>query len=135
MERELNNFMEHVKFLSKDFAEYKDEEKGVEFIFNSVNALASVEYFELTKQEYEAMKFQQKIDDKEYNIINVKKPVPKNEITGKDEDKFTITEKEVAVRQVWNVSNRMGAFISFTNKEEALELANKINEMIFKILL
>lgn len=135
MEKELNKFNEKVEILSKDFAQYKDEEKGIEFIFNTVNALATVDYLELTKQEYDVMKFQNKIEDKEYNIINVKKAVPKNEITGKDEDKFTIAEKEVAVRKVWNVSNRLGALKSFTNKEEALELANEINRKILDFIL
>ena len=135
MEKELNKFNEKVEILSKDFTQYKDEEKGIEFIFNTVNAFATVDYLELTKQEYDVMKFQNKIEDKEYNIINVKKAVPKNEITGKDEDKFTIAEKEVAVRQVWNVSNRLGALKSFTNKEEALELANEINRKILDFIL
>lgn len=135
MEKDLIKFNELVKILSKDFSQYTDEEKGIEFIFNTINALANVDYLELTKPEYDVMKFQNKIEDKEYNIVNVKKAVPKNEITGKDEDKFTIAEKEVAVRQVWNVSNRMGAFKSFTNKEEALELANEVNKKITEIIL
>lgn len=135
MEKDLIKFNELVEILSKDFSQYKDEEKGIEFIFNTINALANVDYLELTKPEYDVMKFQNKIEDKEYNIVNVKKAVPKNEITGKDEDKFTIAEKEVAVRQVWNVSNRMGAFKSFTNKEEALELANEINKKIIEVIL
>ena len=46
-------------------------------------------------------------------IENIKKAVPKNEITGKDKDKFTITEKEVAVRKIWNVTNTAGAMKSF----------------------
>ena len=135
MEKDLIKFNEMVEILSKDFSQYKDEEKGIEFIFNTINALANVDYLELTKPEYDVMKFQNKIEDKEYNIVNVKKAVPKNEITGKDEDKFTIAEKEVAVRQVWNVSNRMGAFKSFTNKEDALECANNINKVILEVIL
>ena len=76
--------------------------------------------------------FQQKIDGKlEYNITNIKKPVPKNEITGKDEDKNTLVEKECAVRQVWNVSNRYGAFKSFNNKDEAIACAENINRIVF----
>ena len=91
-----------------------------------------MDYLELTKEEYLSAKFSQKIEDLDYNIINIKKPVPKNEITGKDEDKYTITEKEVAVRQIWNVSNPYGAFKSFTNKEEAIELAISINDNILE---
>lgn len=135
MEKELNKFNENVEILTKEFARYKDEEKGIEFIFNTINALVTLEYLELSKQEYDVMKFQRKIDDGEYNIVNVKKAVPKNEITGKDDDKFTIAEKEVAVRQVWNVSNRLGAFKSFNNKEEALACVKEINDKILEKLL
>ena len=46
------------------------------------------------------------------------------------DDKFTITEKEVAVRQIWNVSNPYGVFKSFTNKEDAIKLAEDINKKV-----
>lgn len=135
MEKELIKFNENIKILNKDFSQYIDEGKGIEFIFNTVNAIANVDYLELDKQQYEMAKFQQKIEDLEYEIETIKKAVPKNEITGKDEDKFTITEKDVAVRKVWNVSNRMGAYKSFTNKEDALECANNINKVILEFIL
>lgn len=131
MERNLCNFRNNTTIINKDLSLYADE-KGNRFIFNTINAIVKVDYLELTKDEYQIAKFQQKIDDLDYNIINIKKRVPKNEITGKDEDKYTITEKEVAVRQVWNVSNPYGAYKSFTNKEEATELANKINNSIIE---
>ena len=129
MEKDLCKFNENIEIINKDFSKYSDD-KGNNFIFNTINQLAKVDYLELTKEEYQVAKFQQKIEDLEYNIINVKKPVPKNEITGKDEDKFTITEKEVAVRQIWNVSNPYGVFKSFTNKEDAIKLAEDINKKV-----
>lgn len=135
MEKDLIKFMEKMSIFNKDFAQYLDEEKGIEFLFNTINAVANVDYLELDKQQYEAAKFQQKIEDLEYEIETIKKAVPKNEITGKDEDKFTITEKDVAVRKVWNVSNRLGAYKSFTNKQSALECANNINKFIFDVIL
>lgn len=135
MEKELIKFMENVKLINKDFSQYIDEEKGIEFLFNTVNAVANVDYLELDKQQYEAAKFQKSIDDLEYEIETIKKAVPKNEVTGKDEDKFTITEKDVAVRKIWNVSNRMGAYKSFTNKQSALECADNINKLIFDVIL
>lgn len=135
MEKDLIKFMEKVEIFNKDFSQYRDENKGIEFLFNSVNAVANVDYLELDKQQYEAAKFQQQIEDLEYEIETIKKAVPKNEITGKDEDKFTITEKDVAVRKVWNVSNRMGAYKSFTNKQSALECADNINKVIFEAIM
>lgn len=127
MEKDLCKFYKNINIINKDFSEYSDE-KGNYFIFNTVNALTRVDYLELTKEEYTSLKFQQKIEDLDYEIINVKRPVPKNEITGKDEDKFTITEKEVAVRRIWNVSNAFGIVKSFTNQDDAYELATGINK-------
>jgi hypothetical protein len=127
--------MEKMSIFNKDFAQYQDEEKGIEFLFNTINAVVNVDYLELDKQQYEVAKFQNKIEDLEYEIETIKKAVPKNEITGKDEDKFTITEKDVAVRKVWNVSNRLGAYKSFTNKQSALECADNINKLIFDVIL
>lgn len=130
----LDEFMEKVEILGKEFAMYVDEEKGVTFPLNTVHLLTRVDMLELAKEEYQVAKFQKKIDDLDYKIENIKRPVPKNEITGKDEDKFTIIEKEVAVRKVWNVSNTAGAFKSYTDKDEALKASKEINDKVFGYL-
>lgn len=130
----LDEFMEKVEILGKEFSMYVDDEKGVSFPLNTVHLLTRVDMLELAKEEYQVAKFQKKIDDLDYKIENIKKAVPKNEITGKDEDKFTITEKEVAVRKIWNVSNTAGAIKSFTDKEEAMEYSKKINKEVFEYL-
>ena len=130
----LDEFMKNVKILGKEFSIYTDEEKGVMFPLNTVHLLTRVDMLELSKEEYQAAKFQKKIDDLDYKIENIKKAVPKNEITGKDKDKFTITEKEVAVRKIWNVSNTAGAFKSFVNKDEAMEYSKNINKEVFNYL-
>ena len=130
----LDEFMKDVEILGKEFSVYTDEKKGVMFPLNTVHLLTRVDMLELSKEEYQAAKFQKKIDDLDYKIENIKKAVPKNEITGKDEDKFTITEKEVAVRKIWNVSNTAGAFKSFVNKNEAMEYSKKINKEVLEYL-
>lgn len=130
----LDEFMKNIEILGKEFSIYTDEEKGVMFPLNTVHLLTRVDMLELSKEEYQAAKFQKKIDDLDYKIENIKKAVPKNEITGKDEDKFTITEKEVAVRKIWNVSNTAGSFKSFTNKDEAMKTSKEINEKVFGFL-
>ena len=130
----LDEFIEKVEILGKEFSMYVDDEKGVSFPLNTVHLLTRVDMLELSKEEYQVAKFQKKIDDLDYKIENIKKAVPKNEITGKDEDKFTITEKEVAVRKIWNVSNTAGAFKSFTDKEEAMEYSKKINKEVLEYL-
>ena len=128
MQDNILEFNKKVSIINKDYAMYKDEEKGIMFPLNTVNLLARVDYLELSKEEYEKAKFETKIDNLEYNIIETTRPVPKNTITKKDSDKYTIVESKVKVRQVWNVSNALGIKKSFTNKEEALELANSLNE-------
>lgn len=134
MEKDLCKFYDYVNIISKDLSEYKDD-KGNYFVFNTVNALVRVDYLELTKEEYQVAKFQQKVEDLDYSITNIKRAVPKNEITGKDEDKFTITEKEVAVRQIWNVSNAFGIIKSYTNKEDAYKQAIEINKEVMQEIL
>lgn len=130
----LDEFMEKVEILGKEFSIYTDEEKGVSFPLNTVHLLTRVDMLELAKEEYQVAKFQKKIDDLDYEITNVKRAVPKNEITKKDEDKYTIVEKEVAVRKIWNVSNTAGAFKSYSNKEEAMKKSKEINEKVFEYL-
>ena len=130
----LDEFMKDIEILGKEFSIYTDEEKGVMFPLNTVHLLTRVDMLELSKEEYQVAKFQKKIDDLDYKIENIKRAVPKNEITGKDEDKFTITEKEVAVRKIWNVSNTAGAFKSFTDKEEAMKYSKKINKEVLEYL-
>lgn len=130
----LDEFMKNVEILGKEFSIYTDEEKGVSFPLNTVHLLTRVDMLELSKEEYQVAKFQKKIDDLDYKIENIKRAVPKNEITGKDEDKFTITEKEVAVRKIWNVSNTAGAFNSFVNKNEAMEYSKNINKEVLNYL-
>lgn len=130
----LDEFMEKVEILGKEFSMYVDDEKGVSFPLNTVHLLTRVDMLELAKEEYQVAKFQKKIDDLDYKIENIKRPVPKNEITGKDEDKYTITEKEVAVRKIWNVSNTAGAFKSFTDKDKAIEYSRDINKEVLGYL-
>lgn len=132
MQDSIIEFTNKVEIINKDLAIYKDMEKGIIFPLNTINLLARVEYIEADKNQYETLKFQKKIEDLEYNIINIKRPVPKNEITKKEEDKTTLIDSEIAVRQIWNVSNTIGVFKSFTNKEEAIKLVEETNKKILE---
>ena len=134
METSLQMFNEHTRIINKDIAIYEDTEKGIMFALNLGHLLCRVDYLELDKSEFKVAKFQKKIEDKEYNEITIKRPFPKYEQTKREEDKYVIAEKELQVKQVWNVSNSAGAYNSFTTKEEALEYANKINENVLGYL-
>lgn len=135
MQDNILEFMDKVEILNKDLSIYRDKEKGSIFVLNTVHLVARVDYLELDKQEYTIAKFQKKIEDLDYEIEDIDRPVPKNEITKKDEDKYTITNKKVSVRKVWNVSNSAGTYKSFTNKEDAMNLAEEINLKVIKYLI
>ena len=130
MQNNLKDFYKNVHVINKDYTMYKDEEKGIVFPLNTVNLLARLDYLELSKEEYNKAKFEKKIDDLEYNIIEVERPQSKYFLTKKEEDKYTIVDSKVSVRQVWNVSNGVGVHESFTNKEEAIKTVESINEEI-----
>lgn len=134
MSNSIEEFMDKIIVKGKDYTIYNDEEKGIIFPLNTINLLARLDYLELDKKQYEGALFQKKIEEGNYDIINIKRPVPKNEITGKEEDKTTLVDREIAVRQVWNVSNGAGVFKSFNNKEEAIKFTNEINNKVFEWL-
>ncbi len=134
MKDNLIDFMSKIEILNKDLARYKDEEKGIVFSLNTIQLLPRLDYLELDKTQFETQKFEQKIDNLEYNIINVDKPASKYARTKKEEDKFVIENQKVAVRQIWNVVNALGLHKSFNNKDEALKLYEAIYERVNKKL-
>lgn len=134
MEKDIVSFMKNVEIINKDFSRYIDNEKGIIFSLNTVQLLPRLDYMELDKTKYETSKFEQKIDNLEYNIINVDKPSSKYARTKKEEDRFIIENQKVAVRQVWNVVNALGIHKSFTNKEEAIKVYNELYDEVMQKL-
>ena len=130
MEKDLISFMNNVKIINKDLSLYEDDEKGIMFYLNTVNLLTRVDLLELDEVKYKIALFEKKIDKLDYTEEFIERPVPKNTITKKDEDKFTLINQKVKIKRVWNVSNTAGMFKSFTNKEEAIKFAKDINEKI-----
>lgn len=134
MKDNLIDFMNKVEIINKDLSRYQDLEKGIIFSLNTIQLLPRLDYMELDKTTYDKSKFEQKIDDLKYNIINVDKPSSKYLRTKKEEDRFIIENQKVAVRQVWNVVNALGLHKSFTNKDEALELYNDLYNKVSSAL-
>lgn len=134
MEKDLISFMNNVKIINKDLSLYEDDEKGIMFYLNTVNLLTRVDLLELDEVKYKIALFEKKIDKLDYTEEFIERPVPKNTITKKDEDKFTLINQKVKIKRVWNVSNTAGMFKSFTNKEEAIKFAKDINEKVANYL-
>jgi len=131
MTKDLEKFYnECITILDENLTEYKDE-KGNYSILPTAGILVSVDYNELNKQQYDVAVFNQDIPkDFKATITKVKKAVCKYDITHKEEDRFTLVEKEEDVRQVWFVMNNLKIKKAFNKKEDALELAEKINKKI-----
>lgn len=131
MQTNLTEFMKHIRLGNKDISKYEDDDKGIMYHLNTIQLLTKVERLELSSEEFKKAKFECKIDKNlDYDIIEVDRPQSKYRITKKEEDRFTIVDSKVKVRLVWNVSNALGIYKSFTNKDDALEYAKEINKTI-----
>ena len=135
MEMELNKFMEKVDIINKDLSIYKDNEKGMLFYLNTVQLLVRVEPLELDKEQYKIALFEKKVEDLKYKEEKIKRVVPKNTITKDDKDKYTLTNKEVIIKKVYNVANALNVKKSFVDKEEAMQYAEAINNGIKEYLI
>ena len=135
MEMQLDKFNDLVQLINKDLSLYRDNEKGMMFYLNTVNCLVKVEPLELDEKQYEIALFEKKIDKLDYVEEFIERPTPKNTITHKDEDKFTIVNQKVKVKKIWNVANALNVKKSFVDKEEAMKYAETINNRIKEVLI
>lgn len=132
----LTDFMKRVNILTKEIAEYENEETGSYFMIPSSYLWTRVDYLELTNDELKKAIFNQEIDktDLKYNYIESTRPAPKYETTKREEDKYTIIDAKVKVNQVWLVSNGLKYKQTFNNKDDAVKLANEINDKLKAML-
>ena len=129
-------YMSNVRILSKEISEYYNEEKGVRKIIPTSYLLCSLDYMELSEAELEKAKFDMLIDkDVEFETKMVVRPRLKYEITKNEEDKNKLVDSKVKVYCIWNLTNSLRLKKSFNNKEEALELYEKINKPILDMIL
>ena len=130
----LQEFMEKITIICKELAEYKNEETGLLYPISIATLLTRVDYLELTKEELDKAKFEEKVQKKEYQMYDCERIVPKYEITKLEADKFTLTNKKIKATHIYNVSNQVGIVSSFEDKEEAFKLCNEINEKVYNAI-
>ena len=129
LEQDLEKFMENVR-INGDTAIYEDN-KGNYFEIEKKMLKVSCVYLEITEKELETMKFEKKVDKTlNYEKCKVERPVTKDTITGNKKDNTTIVNQEQDGYRLWIVANGLKATKSFTNKEDALSTAYKINNML-----
>ena len=130
----LQEFMSKITIICKELAEYKNEETGLLYPISTATLLTRVDYLELTKEELDKAKFEEKVQKKEYQMYDCERIVPKYEITKIEADKYTLTTKKVKATHIYNVSNQVGIISSFEDKEEAFKLCNEINEKVYNAI-
>lgn len=132
----LIEFMERVKIINRELGEYLNEDTGSYFMIPSSYLWCRVDYLELTNDEMKKAIFNQEIDktNLEFKEIETTRPAPKYETTKREEDKYTIIEAKIKAKQVWLVSNSLKYKQTFNNKEDALKLANSINDKLKEML-
>lgn len=134
MVKDLDKFYNSLKILDKTMSIYEDK-NGNYSVLPTSSLLVAVDYNEFGKNQYDVAVFNGDIPkDFKTDIKNIKKPVPKYEITKKEEDRYIITEEEVAVKPVWFVINSLKIKKAYNNKEEALKKAKEINKKIIEAL-
>lgn len=129
----LQEFMSKIKIHNKEIAVYTNEEKGIQYPLGVASLLARVDYLELTKDELEKAKFEQKIEKKDYQMYDCTRVVSKYEITKVEADRFVLTDKKVKATHIWNVSNQLGIHTTLEDKEEAFKLCNEINKKVLEV--
>ena len=135
MVKDLDVFYKSTKILDKQITIYEDEE-GNYSVLPTTALLVNVDYNEFEKKQYEVAVFNGDIPkDFKTEVKTIKKPIPKFEITKKEEDRYIITEKEVTVKPVWFIINGAKIKKAFNNKEEALKEAKKINKKVLEKLM
>ena len=126
---DLKEFMQNIKKDGEGYI-YSDE-YGNRIPMQKFDLIPSVVYQKCKDEEYKQLLFKGmiKADDK-FNEIEDKTQVTKDTITGKEEDKNTIVDKTIKVKEMWLVSNKMRISKIFNNKQEALELYDEINKIL-----
>lgn len=128
MNKDLIEFMKHLE-IKEDVSKYKDDKGNILYIPTNT-LLPTCSYLTLTEDEYQQALFKGQVKKGNYKKIKDKRPVPKNTITGKDEDKLTIVEQDLEVYQIWVVTNPYGFTHSFDNKDEAIKYVESIEKML-----
>lgn len=130
----IQDYMSKIKVINDKISEYRDEEKGLIYQVNTVQLTCRVDYLELTKEELQKAKFEQKVDNKDYKMFDCERAIPKSDVTKDKKDQFTITKSMVKATHIYNVTNQVGIHTTLEDKAEAIKLCDEINEKIYKVI-
>lgn len=124
---ELRKLNKNVELINKKLAKYKDTDGNLS-IFPISGLICSCQYLRVDESNLNVMKFNKEVEkNMKFNKTKITTQVTKDTITGKEEDKNTIIDKEVEVYEMWRVSNGLGMKEVFNNKEEAVAYCEDTN--------
>lgn len=133
----LEEFMSKIRYVNDKLCFYEGECK---YPLTPSHLLARVDKIEAGTEkvnnisEYDKLVVEGKVQKLDYKEITKKVLIPKNEITGNKKDQYTIIEQEKPALEIWNVSNQVGIYTSFTTEEEANKLYNEINNKVIEYI-
>lgn len=128
IETKLDKFIEHVSVYDDKYLLYEDDNNYM--LIPKESLISSMSYQECDDKMYSQLLFNGSIDKgMNFKTTKIKRPVPKSEITGKDEDKLTLVDKDIEVKQMWLITNGMKVSNIFNNKDEAKELLDRVNQL------
>ena len=129
----LEEFMSKINYDKKNnYIEYIDNEIGRRYSLKTDHIMPVLDYIKATDDELSQLIFDMKIEKGiKFNKIKEERPFSLYKDTQKEKDKSVIVNKEFDINQIWNVSNPLGIFKTFNNKEDAIKFYEKIrNEII-----
>lgn len=134
IEERLEEFSKHVEIINDKYAEYVNREKGLRYVLNTPSLLCRVDKLTLDTNELAVAKFKQQIENKDYELVDITKLVPKSEVTKDDKDKFTLVDKKTKGVILYNVTNQIGIHNTYTSQNQAFELCESLNKETFGAL-
>lgn len=130
--KDWETFNKYVTIKDKEISYYEDEE-GNYAVLPTANLLCGVQYNELTEEQLNVAKFENKIP-KDMKLKTKERPklVTKDKITGKEADKNTIVEDgKEQVYLVWFIVDGLKNITAYAKKEEAVEKAKaRVKEVL-----
>lgn len=124
---DLRKLNKNVEIINNKLAKYKDSEGNLS-IFPIAGLICNCQYLRVDEGNLNTMKFNKEVDkNMKFTKTKATTQVTKDTITGKEEDKNTIVDKEVEVYEMWIVSNGLGMKEAFNSKKEAITYCENIN--------
>lgn len=127
-EKNLIKFNENIKIFNNGLVKYEDDEGNLKLL-NIGSLMCQVQFLRVTETGKKMMLFNKEISkdmkfNKEFAIIPQKD----------EKNPLKVKEVEMQVELMWKVQNGLGFSTVFNNKEEAINYAESMNNLVLERL-